>query len=336
MKTALITGITGQDGSFLAEHLLELGYRVVGFARKNSWFGNNLASHLGPKIEVMFGDMSEGVDLASAVQKVRPDEIYNLASQSRPSESWSRPSETLIINGLGAIRLFEAVRSHVPDACVYQASSSEMLRPQPYPQDDAAPLVATNPYAAAKIYAHQMANLYRESYGLRISCGILFNHESERRPLYYVTQKIAYGAACAHLGIRTSPDRNEIGQPLVQGGKLGLGNLAVARDWGYAGDFVKAMHLMLQCDEPSDFVIGSGKLHTLQELCDAAYGVVDHDWREEIYSDVALTRPLDADSRLADISKARRVLGWEPTISFEDLLKRMVLHQIKRLEGYKA
>lgn len=334
MKKALITGITGQDGSFLAELLLAKGYRVFGLARRESWYRANNASHLTGQIEILFGDMSEGVDIASAIQNAKPDEIYNLASQSRPGESWARASETLMVNGLGAIRLFEAVRHHCPACRVYNASSSEMFgRISGAPQNEQTPFDPVNPYAAAKVYAHQMAKIYRESYGLYIANGLLFNHESERRPLHFLTQKVAYGAACATLGISDSPDLNEMGWPIVLHGKLALGNLEIARDWGYAGDFVRAMWLILQQERPDDFVIGTGKLHTLKDLCETAYRCVDRCWHDNVVSDQALVRPQESGQTLADPSKARRQLGWEPTVSFDEMVKRMVAAQILRLKS---
>lgn len=334
MKKALITGITGQDGSFLAELLLEKGYQVFGLARKESWYRQNNASHLAGRVEILFGDMSEGVDIASAIQDAKPDEIYNLASQSRPGESWSRAPETLLVNGLGAVRLFEAVRHHCPACRVYHASSSEMFgQASIVPQSEETPFNPVNPYAAAKVYAHQMAKIYRESYGLYIASGILFNHESERRPLHFLTQKVAYGAACAALGILDSPDINEMGRPIVQRGKLALGNLDIARDWGYASDFVHAMWLMLQQERADDFVIGTGKLHTLRDLCETAYSSVDRDWRESVVSDPALVRPMESGQTLADPSKANKLLGWEPTISFDEMVKKMVTAQMLRLKN---
>jgi GDPmannose 4,6-dehydratase len=333
MKTALITGITGQDGSFLAELLLDKGYRVFGFARRESWYRPNNATHLAGRIGILFGDMAEGVDIASAVQDAKPDEIYNLASQSRPGESWARAPETLLVNGLGAIRLFEAVRHHCPESRVYHASSSEMYgQTTTAPQNEQTPFNPVNPYAAAKVYAHQMVRIYRESYGLYIASGILFNHESERRPLHFLTQKVAYGAACAALGIADSPDLNEMGRPIVQRGKLALGNLDIARDWGYAGDFVSAMWLTLQQEKPDDFVIGTGRLHTLRDLCEIAYRCVDRDWRESVVSDPALVRPLETGQTLADPSKARKILGWMPVVSFEEMVEKMVRAQIARLQ----
>jgi len=333
MKRALITGITGQDGSFLAELLLEKGYKVFGLARRESWYRPNNASHLSDKIEICFGDVSEDVDIASVLQDTKPNEIYNLVSQSRPGESWARASETLLVNGLAAIRLFEAVRHNCPACRVYHASSSEMFgQASVAPQNEQTPFNPVNPYAAAKVYAHQMARIYRESYGLYIANGILFNHESERRPLHFLTQKVAYGAACAALGITDSLDLNEVGRPIVQNGKLALGNLEIARDWGYAGDFVRAMWLILQQEQPDDFVIGTGRLHTLQDLCQTAYRCVDRDWRESIVSDPKFIRPMESGQTLADPSKARKQLRWDATVSFDEMVKKMVEAQVIRLK----
>ena len=206
-------------------------------------------------------------------------------------------------------------------------------RTQIVPQDEATPFNPVNPYAAAKAYAHQMARIYRESYGLFISSGVLFNHESERRPLHFLTQKVAYGAACAALGITTSQATNEMGRPIVEHGKLALGNLDIARDWGYAGDFVRAMWLMLQQDKPDEFVIGTGKLHSLRDLCEVAYGSVGLDWQESVVSDPGLLRPLESAQTLADPSKAKKELGWEPSVGFEDMVKRMVAAQMERLRS---
>jgi len=332
MKKALITGVTGQDGLFLAELLLAKGYRVFGLVRRESWYrkGSPLASASG--IEPLFGDMSEGVDIASAVYESQADEIYNLASQSRPGESWARAPETLVVNGLGAVRLFEAVRHHCPQARVYHASSSEMYgKACGARQDESTPFDPVNPYAAAKVYAHQMARIYRESYGLFIASGVLFNHESERRPLHFLTQKIAYGAACASLGILDSPATNEMGRPIVERGKLALGNLDVARDWGYAGDFVRAMWQMLQQDKPDEYVIGTGKLHTLRELCELAYGSVGQDWKQHVISDPGLVRPAESGQVLANPAKARAQLDWRPTVTFEEMVRRMVDAQVAAL-----
>ncbi len=334
MKRALITGITGQDGSFLAELLLEKGYHVFGLARRDSWFRPNCATHLADRVTLLFGDMSEGTDLAAAVTDSEPDEIYNLASQSRPGESWARAAETLLVNGAGATRLFDVVRHQRPQCRIYHASSSEMFgQALESPQDEGTAFNPVNPYAAAKVYAHHMVRIYRGSYGLFIASGVLFNHESERRPLHFLTQKIAYGAACASLGIDDSPDLNERGKPMVQGGKLALGNLDISRDWGYAGDFVHAMWLMLQQERADDYVIGTGTLHTLRDLCATAYGAVDRDWRDCVVSDPALVRPLEPGQLLANPAKARRVLGWEPRVPFEEMVGRMVRAQVERLKA---
>lgn len=337
MKRALITGITGQDGSYLAEYLLEKGYKVYGFARRESWVRANNASHLNNRVEIITGNMAEGVDIALAIQEAQPDEIYNLASQSRPGESWARAPETLLVNGMGAIRLYEAVRHHFPRCKIYHASSSEMFgQALISPQNENTPFHPVNPYAAAKIYAHNMAHIYRDSYRLYIACGILFNHESERRPLHFLTQKVAYGAACAALGISISPDLNETGKPIVDNRKLSLGNLEIARDWGYAGDFVKAMWLMLQQSQPRDYVIGTGKLHTLKYLCESAYSYVNLDWNDFVISDPALVRPLESGQTLADPAKAREELGWEPTVDFDEMVSKMVEAQILRLKAMRS
>jgi GDPmannose 4,6-dehydratase len=337
VKRALITGITGQDGSFLAEFLLAKGYAVSGLARRESWVRANSASHLAERVEIFFGDMTEGIDIAAAVQEARPDEIYNLASQSRPSESWGRAPETLLINGMAAIRLFETVRHTCPGAKVYHASSSDMFGGAcETAQNEHTPFNPQNPYAAAKVYAHQMARIYRESYGMFIATGILFNHESERRPLHFVTQKIAYGAACAALGIADSPDLNERGRPIVEHARLALGNLEIARDWGHARDFVLAMWLILQQAEAEDFVVGTGVVHTLRDLCAAAYSHVGCDWRQHVISDPALVRPLETGRTVADPARARERLGWVPKIGFEDMVRGMVDTQIEHLRSAGA
>lgn len=334
MKRALITGITGQDGSYLAELLLQQGYQVFGLARRESWYRPNNASHLASQIQILFGDVTDGVDITSALRDACPDEIYNLASQSRPGESWARAPETLRVNGLAAIQLFEAVRHNFPQCRVYHASSSEMFGPAlSTSQNENTPFNPVNPYAAAKVYAHQMAKIYRQSYGLYISSGILFNHESERRPLHFLTQKVAYGAACAALGIVNSPDLNEVGKPIVENGKLALGNLSIARDWGYAGDFVRAMWLMLQQNYAGDYVVGTGQLHTLQALCETAYGSVGQDWSANVCCDTALVRPIESGKTIADSTKAQSELGWSPTVSFDQMVKKMVERQIQSLIG---
>lgn len=332
MKRALITGITGQDGSYLAENLIVRGYEVHGFARQDSWFRPHCSSHLTENIKIHFGDMSEGVDISAVLQEVMPDEIYNLASQSRPGDSWLKPVETLVINGMGATRLFEAVRHTSPNSKIYHASSSDMFgMSSGIPLNEETPFNPTNPYSASKVYAHHVAKIYRESYGLFISCGILFNHESERRQMCFLTQKVAHGAACAALGIKNSPYVNERGRPIVENGFLTLGNLNVSRDWGYAGDFVEAMRLMLQEDLPDDYVIGTGQLHTLTELCETAYDIVGKNYHEHIRTDPALVRPNESGGALADPSKAKEKLGWRVSVSFEQMVRLMVEAQKKSI-----
>lgn len=334
MTTALITGITGQDGSMLAEFLLSRGYEVIGTARRSTWHGSDVNKWLGDRVRVLYADLSNSLDVAAAVIDSKPDEIYNLASQSRPGESWSMAAETLLVNGLGAVSLFETVRHHLPKCRVYHASSSEMFGDaESSMQDESTPFNPLNPYAAAKVYAHQMARIYRKSYGLFIANGILFNHESARRPIHFLTQKVAHGAACAALGILDSAVLNEAGHPIVRNGRLALGNLGISRDWGHAGDFVEAMWMMLQQDVPDDFVIGTGKLHTLAELCEIAYSSVGVDWQDRVYSDPALVRPLESSQKLANPAKAKRVLGWEPKVSFDEMIKDMVVAQISKLEA---
>lgn len=328
---ALITGISGQDGHFLAELLLEKGYEVLGFARSNNFLKSQSPDKLA-NLKIIYGDISNETEITKAIETAKPDEIYNLASQSRPGESWNQVAKTLCINSLGAVHLFEAVRKICPLTKIYHASSSEMFGQTTIsPQNEETPFNPTNPYAASKVYAHQMVRIYRESYGLFIASGILFNHESEHRPLHFVTQKIAYGAACAALGIENSPDKNERGLPIVSLGKLALGNFEIARDWGYAPDYVRAMWLILQQEKPDDFVIGTGQLHTLRELCEVAYRYVDKDWKDYVISDPALFRPLETTQTVADISKASRMLGWKPSVDFEAMIKKMVQVQLKKL-----
>lgn len=335
MKKALLTGITGQDGSYLAEFLLGLGYEVHGFAREDSWYQPHCASHLSGKVSVHFGNIEEGVDIARALQVCLPDEVYHLASQSRPGLSWIKPTESLITNGLGTVRLFEAVRHICPEAKVYHASSSDMFGPaNGAALNESSNFNPTNPYSASKVYAHNMAKVYRDSYSLFIAIGILFNHESERRPLHFLVQKVAHGAACAALGIQNSPFINERGRPIVNNGLLALGNLDISRDWGYASDFVRAMWLMLQEEKPDEYVIGTGQLHSLVDLCEAAYGPFGIDFRKHVTTDASLARPNESGGALADPRKAQDRLGWNIGISFREMVKGMVDAQIRALENF--
>lgn len=334
MTRALITGITGQDGVLLAQNLLERGYEVVGFGRRPSVLARTDLHALFRRITLFYGDAANSVDLADALLHHRPDELYNLAAQSAPGASWAQSLETGEITAMGAHRLFEAVRRFAPKCRVYHASSSEMFGAVlESPQSETTPFNPANPYAAAKVYAHEMAHIYRRSYGMFIVCGILFNHESPLRRMNFLTQKVAYGAACARLGIRDSRLLNEEGEPVVSGGKLALGNLDAARDWGHARDYVEAMRRMTQLKDPEDFVVGTGTLRTVRDLCHAAYGYVGKDWREFVASDPRFLRPSETGPTVADASKARRVLDWTPTISFENMIAEMVDAQLRALSN---
>ena len=335
-RIALITGITGQDGVLLAQGLLAKRYEVVGFGRRASILTRADLRWLFDKIKFAYGDMADPVALADAIRHHQPDEIYNLASQSTPAMSWSLAGETGEITAMGAHRLFEAVLRFKPECRVYQASSSEMYGDVlESPQSEKTPFNPSNPYAAAKAYAHYIANIYRRSYAMFISCGILFNHESPFRGMRFVSQKVTYGAACSKLGITESSASNEEGDPIVRGGKLTLGNLDAARDWGYAKDYVDAMWRMLQRPEPGDYVIGTGQLRTVRDLCRVAYRHVGKDWREHVVSDPRFMRLTDTGPTVADASKARHDLGWSPTITFENMIGEMVDAHVANLSRHR-
>ena len=333
-RRALVTGITGQDGTLLAEALLSRGYDVVGLGRRATILARKDLKALFRRIELFHGDLAHSVDIAEAIQHFQPDEVYNLAAQSAPGLSWAQSLETGEVTALGAHRLFEAVRRFKPDCRVYQASSSEMFgKVLESPQNERTPFNPSNPYAAAKVYAHQMAKIFRESYGMHICCGILFNHESPYRAMHFLSQKVTYGAACAHLGIAESDMLNEEGEPIVNNGKLLLGNLEAARDWGHARDYVEAMWRMLQLDTPCDYVIGTGRLRTVREMCSVAYGHVGLDWRDHVVSDPRFVRLTETGATVADATRARADLDWAPSISFEMLIAEMVDAHVKALSG---
>lgn len=333
-RSAMVFGVSGQDGILLAELLMQKGYEVVGFGRQDSILRNPRMQSLQSRIKFAFGDIRDPAAASDAIEMHQPAEIYNLAAQSRPASSWKLAVETGEVNALGAHRLFEAVRRLQPSCRIYQASTSEMFgRVLQSPQNESTPLLPLNPYAAAKVYAHQMARIYRESYGLFITCGILLNHESRYRDMRYLTQKVTYGAACAKLKLTTSPETNEEGEPIVKDGKLALGNLGAARDWGYAGDYVRAMWQMMQLPTPDDFVIGTGVLRTVGELCEVSYGIVGEDWRAHVVSDPRFLRPLETGPTVADASKARDKLGWAPSTAFEAILSDMISAHLERLGG---
>lgn len=333
-KTALITGITGQDGSYLTELLLEKNYRVFGLTKNGHLDQPNNILHLQDKVESISGDIGDAASVLEAIKTVQPDEVYNLASQSYPGESWNLALETIKTNGLGAHVLFDTIRQIKPECRIYQASSSEMFGDvlQKH-QDELTPFNPVNPYAAAKLYAHNIARIYRQSYNMFICCGILFNHESPRRGLNFITQKVSYAAACIKLGIKNSPLLNEKGDPIVKNGKLSLGNLDAQRDWGYAGDYVEAMWLMLQQDKADDFVIGTGQTKSIKQLCEVAFSHVGLDWKDYIVVDERLVRPVETGPTLADASKAKKILNWEPKKSFNDLIVDLVENHLKELQS---
>ncbi|QQG41529.1 MAG: GDP-mannose 4,6-dehydratase [Candidatus Woesebacteria bacterium] len=333
-KTAFITGITGQDGSYLAELLLKKGYDVVGgIVRKSSNMSYDNIGHIQDRLHLIQADLLDPVSLREAIQKIQPDEVYNLAAQSHPAESFKQPIHTAEITALGAHRVLDAVWDVVPRAKFYQASSSEMFGwVREIPQSEDTPFNPANPYAAAKLYAHSMTRIYRESYNMFAACGILFNHESPRRHLNFVTQKVTYAAAAAKLGIKNSDHLNEEGEPIVKNGKVALGNLEAKRDWGFTGDFVEAMWLIMQQPKPDDFVIGTGETHTIRELCEEAFEYVGLNWEDYVEIDQRFVRPTETGPLVANPAKAKKILGWTPTTTFKKLVAMMVDAHIARLK----
>lgn len=319
MPSALITGITGQDGSYLAEQLLERGYRVVGLYRRLSSENRWRIRHLLDRIELACVDLLDTGSLIRVIADARPDEIYNLAAQSFVPTSWEQPLLTGEVTGLGAVRLLESVRIAHPSARVYQASTSEMYgAADGEAQDESTHFLPLSPYACAKLYAHRMAVNYREAYGMFVCCGILFNHESPRRGPEFVTRKVAIAAARIHLGLQDH---------------LEMGALSPKRDWGFAGDYTRAMQLMLQHDTPREFVVGTGQTHSVQQLLEAAFAVIDRDWRDYVSQDPALVRPNEVKYLRADPSLAREELGWSPEVGFDELISMMVEAEIARIRS---
>ena len=310
MPTALITGITGQDGSYLAEFLLEQGYKVVGLVRRTSTVTFERIRHIQKRLTLVSGDLLDQSSLIAALQEHRPQEVYNLAAQSFVPASWNQPVFTGEVTGLGVTRILEAIRQVAPETRFYQASTSEMFgKAQEVPQRETTPLYPRSPYGVAKVYGHWITVNYRESYNLFACSGILFNHESPRRGLEFVTRKVTHGAAQIKLGLAK---------------ELRLGNLDARRDWGYAGDYVKAMWLMLQQGEPDNYVVGTGETHSVRELCQVAFGRLDLDWEQYVVVDPEFYRPAEVDLLVSDPTKARKVLGWQPEVSFEGLIEIMV------------
>lgn len=332
-KRALITGITGQDGSYLAEFLLQKGYDVYGIVRKSSHMLFPNIAHIQHRLKLDHADLLDPVSLTAAIKAADPHEVYNLASQSAPGESFKQPIHTAEVTAVGAHRILDIVRNIVPTTRFFQASSSEIFGwvDEP-PQDETTPHRPANPYAAAKLYAHEIARIYRSSYDMFVACGILFNHESPRRGLGFVTQKVAYAAACAKIGIRTSEHLNEEGEPIYKNSKVALGNLDSQRDWGHARDFVEAMWLILQQKKPDDFVIGTGETHSIRDLCEVAFTYAGKDWKKHVRVDPRFVRPTETGPLVANPAKAKRVLKWTPRISFTDLVESMVDAHAARLK----
>lgn len=333
-KKAFITGITGQDGSYLAEYLLEKGYEIHGLLRRNSRPSYGNVSHLRHELKFAFGDLSDPACVSMYLAKIKPDEIYNLGAQSHVHESWLQPLATADQTGLGALRIFEAVRNVVPKARVYQASTSELFgETKITPQDEGTPILPVNPYAAAKALAHFDARIYRKSFNLFISTGILFNHESPRRSPDFVTRKVSLAVAAIKLGLKGS--RIPIGQggkPVInQNRKLELGNLQAQRDWGFAGDYVDAMWRILQHKEPDDFVIATGVSHTVTQLCETAFGLAGLDWQEHVVVNPEWNRPTETGPLVGNWSKAKKLLGWQPKTTFKELIEMMIQSDISRL-----
>jgi len=332
-KTALITGVTGQDGSYLAELLLQKGYEVSGTVRQSSNLAYPNIAHIQHDLNLIQADLLDPVSLREALQKVQADEVYNLASQSHPSESFRQPIHTAEITAIGAHRVLDATYDVNPKTKYYQASSSEMYGwVREIPQTEETPFNPANPYAAAKLYAHAITRIYRASYKMFAACGILFNHESPRRHHGFVTQKVTYAAACAKLGIRNSDHLNEEGEPIFRNGKVALGNLEAKRDWGYAGDYVEAMWLILQQDKPDDFVIATGETHTIKELCQEAFDYVGVNWERYVEIDKRFIRPTETGPLIGNAAKARKILGWKPKVTFKQLVGLMVDAHLAKLK----
>lgn len=317
MPTALITGITGQDGSYLAELLLTKGYKVIGVVRRSSTVTSERVSHMLDDIIVEQGDLTDQGSLLALLEEYEPAEVYNLAAQSFVPTSWNQPALTGDVTALGVTRILEAIRFVNRDTRFYQASSSEMFgKVLEVPQKETTPFYPRSPYGVAKVYGHWITVNYRESFNLYATSGILFNHESPRRGLEFVTRKITDGVARIKLGLSK---------------ELRLGNLESRRDWGFAGDYVEAMWLMLQQDQPDNFVIGTGETHSVREFCEIAFGHVGLDYNEFVVQDERFYRPAEVDLLISDPSKAHAVLGWEPSLSFNDLVTMMVDADMERV-----
>ena len=318
-RRALITGITGQDGSYLAELLLDRGYEVVGMVRRSSTVNFERIAHLQHRLTLVPGDVLDEISMIEILSTHRPDEVYNLAAQSFVQTSFQQPVLTGETTALGVTRLLDAIRIVDPDIRFYQASSSEMFgKVQEVPQKESTPFYPRSPYGVAKLYGHWITINYRESYDLHASSGILFNHESPRRGMEFVTRKISHTAAQIKLGLAE---------------ELRLGNLEAQRDWGFAGDYVEAMWLMLQQDHPDNYVISTNETHSVREFCEVAFGHVDLDWEQYVVMDEAFMRPAEVDLLVGDSTKARTELGWTPQVDFQNLVTMMVGADLDLLNG---
>ena len=326
-KRAFITGITGQDGSYLSEFLLNKGYEVAGLVRRTAVQDLGNISEIKDNVKIYYGDLQSPESIALALLDFKPDEIYNLASLSSPLGSFADKFASIMITGVGALHVFERAKQIVPSAKIYQASTSEMFGvPKQVPQNEDTPFNPANPYAASKEFAHRMAQIAR---GDRkkpqfISCGILFNHESPRRGLNFVTRKITAAVAIIKNGKKEGVPLNEIGEPIVQNGKLKLGDLEAKRDWGYAPDYVEAMWMMLQQERSDDFVVATGEPHTVREFAKEAFDVVGLNWKDFCLTDPHFVPPVQTGPLCGDATKAKKVLGWEPKTKFKDLVRIMV------------
>jgi GDPmannose 4,6-dehydratase len=310
MPTAIVTGVTGQDGSYLADFLLAKGYRVVGMVRRTSTVTFGRIEHIQDDIEIIQGDLHDQSSLVSVMEEYSPDEVYNLAAQSFVPTSWKQPVLTGEVTALGVTRMLEAIRLVKPDTRFYQASSSEMFgKVREVPQSEATPFYPRSPYGVAKVYGHWITVNYRESYNIFACSGILFNHESPRRGLEFVTRKITHGVARIKLGLAD---------------ELRLGNLEARRDWGFAGDYVEAMWMMLQQDQPDDFVVCTGETHSVREFCEAAFGHVGLNYDDYVIQDPRFYRPAEVDLLVGDPAKARQQMGWQPKVSLDKLVQMMV------------
>lgn len=332
-KTALVIGVSSQDGSYMADLLLKKKYRVIGTVRRSTTFYKENILHLYGKITIEAADLIDQESLDSVVREYRPDEVYIFASQSVPADSWTHPVVTGEVTAMGPVRVFEAVRKFAPEAVVYQATSREIFgNIQAESANEFTPVDANNPYGIGKAYAHMMARCYRESYGIFICDGILFNHESPRRSLHFVTRKISAAVACIVNKVNNPPP-DEAGEPLVdKNHKLRLGWLDAERDWGYAKEYVDAIWLMTQYHSPRSFIIGTNTTHSVKEFCRLAFARVGLNWEDYVVSDTKFIRPTEIKELKGDYSLAKKELGWEPKISFTDLVNLMVDADLKRFK----